>query len=85
MKNENKNLPWSKLAIWAFISSFTWIYGIGSLLAIILGIVSIRKINRSNKLKGKGLAIAGIILGGIGLILPLWILTSVIWTIIARV
>ncbi len=85
MENENKNLRWSKLAIGSFVFSFIWIYGIGSLIAIIGGIISIRDINKKNKkLKGKGFAIVGIILGIIGLILPLWILISVIWTIIAR-
>jgi hypothetical protein len=85
MENKNINSRWSKLSIVSFIVSILWIYGIASLVAIISGIISIRKINRSaDKIRGKGLAIAGIILGGIGLIIPLLILTSVIWTMIAR-
>jgi hypothetical protein len=45
---------------------------IGSLLAvtaIVLGIVSLRKIKRNPALTGKGFAIAGLVLGIIGLIL----------------
>lgn len=80
-QNKNSNSKWSKTAIIGFILSFLWIYGLGSILAIILGIISTQKINRSNgKLKGKGFSIASIILGGIGLILPLWILSAVLLT-----
>lgn len=83
MEKEKTKLMWSKTAIVGFILSLLWIYGIGSLAAVVLGIISLRKINRSN-LKGKSFSIASIILGGIGLILPLWILTAVLWTIIAN-
>jgi hypothetical protein len=88
---KNNNSKWSKTAIIGFIVSIPGLilglssFGIIPLLSILLGIISIIKINKnSDTVKGKGFAIAGIILGGLGLILPLWILTSVIWTIIAR-
>ncbi len=82
IKNHSRR---SKTAVIGFILSILWLYGLGSIFAVILGIISIRKIKRSNgELKGEGFAITSIILGGIGLILPLWILTSVIWTIITR-
>lgn len=93
MDNNSINSRWSKTAIVSFIVSISGlILGMGlsslgtiPLLSILLGIISIIKINKSNdNLRGKGFAIAGIILGGLGLILPLWILTSVIWTMIAR-
>lgn len=84
-ENTNSQQRWSNTAIIGFILSILWIYGFGSLIAVILGTISIIKINKnSDTVKGKGFAIAGIILGGLGLILPLWILTSVIWTMIAR-
>ena len=74
MKSKNSNSKWSKTAIAGFVLSILWIYGLGSLSAIILGIISTRKINRGKgKLKGKGFSIASIILGSIGLVFPLWI------------
>ncbi len=91
MDNNSINSRWSKLAIIGFIVSLPGLplglssFGFLPILSIILCIIGIRKINQSaDKIRGKGLAIAGIILGGFGLILPLWILTSVIWTMIAR-
>jgi hypothetical protein len=86
-QNKNSNSKWSKTAIIGFILSIPGLplglssLGILPVLSIILGVISIRKINRSNgKLKGKGFSIASIILGGIGLILPLWILSAVLLT-----
>ncbi|MCK4905348.1 DUF4190 domain-containing protein [bacterium] len=93
MDNNSINSRWSKTAIVSFIVSISGLilgmglssFGTIPLLSILLGIISIIKINKSSdNLRGKGFAIAGIILGGLGLILPLWILTSVIWTMIAR-
>lgn len=44
-----------------------WLYWIGSILAIIFGVIAIRRINRSNGWRtGKGMAIAGLVLGLIG-------------------
>jgi hypothetical protein len=92
-KMDNNNSRWSKTAIIAFIVSIIGLiwglglssFGIIPILGIILGIIGIRKIKRNNgKIKGKGLALSSIILGFAGLILPLWILTSVIWTMIIR-
>ena len=90
MENKNIDSKWSKIAITGFVLSITliWAYGLGSITAIILGIVSIIKINKSSgKLKGKGFSIASIILGFIGLIIcaiPLWILTVALWKTITR-
>jgi hypothetical protein len=83
-----ENSKWSKTAITGFITSILWIYGLGSITAIILGIISIIKVNKSNgKLKGKGFSIASIILGLIGLIIgaiPLWILTVAVRETLGR-
>ncbi len=84
---------WNKTAIASFIISIMGLiwglglssFGIIPMLSIILGIISAQKIRKnSDKIKGKRFAITSIILGGVGLIFPLWILTSVLWTIIAR-
>lgn len=43
-----------------------WIYGLGSILAIIFGHIAVHQINRSNGTQGgKGMAIAGLVLGWI--------------------
>ncbi len=55
----------SRMAIWAFVFSLLWIYGVGSLLALILAIVALAKLGQK---RGKGLAIAAIVLSGLGLI-----------------
>lgn len=66
----------SRLAITSFIMGILGLFipYVGSLLAltaIVLGIVSLRKIKRDPNLTGKGLAIAGLVLGIIALILSI--------------
>jgi type II secretory pathway pseudopilin PulG len=57
------------LAIASFVLSLLWILGLGSLLAVILGISSRRQIRESRGTQGgDGLALAGLIIGFIGLI-----------------
>ncbi|HIE44575.1 MAG TPA: DUF4190 domain-containing protein [Candidatus Omnitrophica bacterium] len=85
MKELNRDLRWSKIAILAFISSLLGIstYGIGSIVGFVFGIISARKIKRSNlKLRGIGFSIAGIAIGGIGVIFLLWFIIAVIWGMI---
>jgi hypothetical protein len=43
-----------------------WVYWIGSILAIIFGHVAISQARRDPTLRGKGMAIAGIVLGYVG-------------------
>jgi hypothetical protein len=58
----------SPLAFASLVLGLLWLCGIGSLAAIVLGVVSQRQIARSNgTLTGKSLAIAGLILGIVGL------------------
>jgi hypothetical protein len=57
------------MAIASLVLSIVWIAGIGSIVAIILGFISQRKTKRSTGAKGGAdLAIAGIIIGVVGLI-----------------
>lgn len=53
------------LAIASLVLGVLWLYWIGSILALIFGYVARRQIKRSGQ-DGNGLAIAGIVLGWIG-------------------
>lgn len=54
------------LAVASMVLGILWVFWIGSILAVIFGHVSLRRINRDQVLYGKGMAIAGLILGYIG-------------------
>jgi len=59
----------SGLAIASLVLGLVWLSGIGSLLATIFGAVAFNQISRSNgMLTGKGMALAGFILGIVGLV-----------------
>jgi hypothetical protein len=54
-------------AVASLVLGIVWIYGIGSVLALIFGYQGKAQIDRSGGLQtGRGLAIAGIVLGWIG-------------------
>ena len=55
------------LAIAAMVLGIVWIYWIGSILAIIFGHVSLNQIKRNPYQNGRGMAIAGLVLGYLGL------------------
>jgi uncharacterized membrane protein len=56
------------LAIASMVLGIVWVYWIGSILAIIFGAVAIHRINQSNGWRtGKGMAIAGLVLGLVGI------------------
>jgi hypothetical protein len=55
------------LAVASLVLGILWLYGVGSILALVFGYVGKRKIDQSNGAQGgRGLAIAGIVLGWIG-------------------
>jgi hypothetical protein len=56
---------WGPLASGAF-AVLAGVIGVGSL---VLGFLALRQIRRSSALRGKGLAISGLIMGGLGLAL----------------
>ena len=68
--------PFSGAAIAAFVLSLLWIGGLGSLAAIILATVSMRK-TRTHDQAGRGLAVAGLIIGVLGLIATTWLVVVV--------
>lgn len=58
----------SGLAVASLVLGVVWLCGLGSLLAVIFGGVSLSQISRSRgTLEGKGMAVAGLVLGIIGL------------------
>jgi Domain of unknown function (DUF4190)/Uncharacterised protein family UPF0547 len=60
------------LAIASLVLGIVWAYGLGSILALVFGFLAKGQIDRSNgRETGRGMAIAGIVLGsiGVGLIL----------------
>jgi len=61
------------LAVASLVCSFFfWILGIGAILAVLFGFIARGQIAKSNGAqKGSGLALAGIIIGGIGIILTI--------------
>jgi hypothetical protein len=63
------------LAIASLVLGIIWIFGLGSILAVIFGFVGRKQIRQSGgRQSGDGLAIAGIVLGLIGVVgLVLWI------------
>jgi hypothetical protein len=56
------------LAIASMVLGIVWIYWIGSILALIFGYIAKGQINRSQgRQTGRGMAIAGIVLGWVGI------------------
>jgi hypothetical protein len=65
------------LAIASLVLGICWVYWIGSVLAVIFGHVALSQINKSNGTQsGRGLAIAGLTLGWIGVAILLIILLA---------
>ena len=60
VKNSSKLDEW---ALASFILSLTVLMGIGSLLAIIFGFISLRRLKHSSNLSGRPFALSGILLG----------------------
>jgi hypothetical protein len=68
--------PYSGTAITAFVFSLLWMGGLGSLAAVIFAAVSMRK-TRTHDQAGRGLAVAALIIGILGLIVTVWIFVVV--------
>ena len=59
----------SRLAVASLVSSLLWLGGLGSLLAVVFGHLSLGRIDRSaGREGGRGLAIAGLALGYLGIV-----------------
>ena len=67
----------SGMAIASLVLGLVWIYGIGSVLAIIFGFIAKKNIRNSNGMEtGGGMATAGIVLGIIGAAILLLIIIA---------
>lgn len=61
-------------AIASLVLGLLWVYWIGSILALVFGYVALRQIKQRNE-SGRGMAIAGVVLGWVGVVmLPLVVL-----------
>src|SRR5437879_6309887 len=69
---EAERPPTNGLAIASLVLGILWIFWLGSILAVVFGHVALGQIRRS-KQSGRGLAIAGLTLGwlGLGLLIPI--------------
>src|SRR6478609_6213968 len=59
--------PTSELAVISLIASLLWLCGLGSVVAVICGGLALKQ-TKDGRRGGHGLAVAGIIVGGLGLI-----------------
>ena len=56
----------SGLAIASMVLGIIWVFYIGSVLAVILGHVALSKMKKDPSIGGRGFAVAGVVLGWIG-------------------
>ena len=56
------------LAIASLVLGILWLFWVGSLVGLILGLVALKQIKSRNQ-RGRGIAIAGVVLGMLGLVL----------------
>lgn len=57
----------SGLAIASMVLGILWVYWIGSILAVIFGHIALSQIRRDETVRGRGMAIAGVVLGYVGI------------------
>ena len=80
-ENENTKIIVSKTsgkAIASLILSLVWLYGLGSLIAIILGHMARSEIKKSEgTITGNGLALSGLIIGYLSFVFIIGILVAV--------
>lgn len=58
---------WSGLAIASLVLGIVWIFGVGSILAVIFGHIALSTIKKNPTIRGRGLAIAGLTCGYVAL------------------
>ena len=55
------------LAIASLVLGILWLFWLGSLVGLILGVVALKQIKSRNQ-RGRGIAIAGVVLGSLALV-----------------
>lgn len=68
---------YSGFAIASMVLGIIWVYWVGSILALVFGYVALRQIRRTSQ-QGSGMAIAGIVLGWVGIATLLAIIVIVL-------
>jgi hypothetical protein len=76
----------SQLAIWSLLLSGTGflIPAVGSVAGVVLGHLARRRIRLQPQLSGSGVALAGLVLGYLGIAFSLYMLGMVIWASVAN-
>ncbi len=59
--------PTNGFAVASLVLGILWVYWVGSIFAIVFGHIALRQVSRSGH-RGRGMAIAGLVLGYIGLV-----------------
>ncbi len=67
------------MSIAALVLGILWIYGIGSILSLIFGYISLGQIKRDPRQKGKGMAIAGVVLGWVGIVGAIIVIALIVY------
>jgi len=65
-------------AIAALVLGIVWLYGIGSILAIIFGHIAVNQASKDPSIAGKGMAIAGLVLGYVGIALTVLVFVLIV-------
>jgi Domain of unknown function (DUF4190) len=68
------------MAIASMVLGILWLYWIGSVLALIFGYIALKQIRERNQ-SGRGMAIAGVVLGWVGVGL---LIIAIVAVLIAR-
>jgi len=60
----------NRLAVWSLVSGILWVFWLGSIVAVVLGHLALKQIEASRGgQRGRGLAIAGLVVGYVGIAL----------------
>lgn len=70
------DLPRNRLAVWSPVASALTLFGIGSIVGIVLGVVALNQI-QVHRQRGRWLALAGIVLGAVTLLVSMFVVIDV--------
>ncbi|TSA51850.1 MAG: DUF4190 domain-containing protein [Actinobacteria bacterium] len=67
------------MSIAALVLGILWIYGVGSILSLIFGYISLGQIKGDPRQRGKGMAIAGVVLGWVGIAGAIMVIALIVY------